>query len=176
MQKEASVRFPDFQIFATLFFPLSLFPRVCWSFFLSLSLPKNIASPIRSSSSRALLLGVREREKERQREGRKVVLRSSIIIIIKYDQTRRQRRIQVAEIRSEEHQIGLVPEKLLPMHETGLSSQEASGKRTREVRKRAQSRETELVIAQSTATAQADKQAAERYPRKRPKQGGKEEE
>ena len=176
MQKEASVRFPDFQIFATLFFLLSLFPRVCWSFFLSLSLPKNIASPIRSSSSRALLLGVREREKERQREGRKVVLRSSIIIIIKYDQTRRQRRIQVAEIRSEEHQIGLVPEKLLPMHETGLSSQEASGKRTREVRKRAQSRETELVIAQSTATAQADKQAAERYPRKRPKQGGKEEE
>ena len=173
MQKEASVRFPDFQIFATLFFPLSLFPRVCWSFFLSLSLPKNIASPIRTSSSRALLLGVREREKERQREGRKVLLRSPIIIIIiKYDQTRRQRRIQVAEIRSEEHQIGLVPEKLLPMHETGLSSQEASGKRTREVRKPAQSRETELVIAQS-----AEKQvtAAERYHR-HTQQGGKEEE
>ena len=102
------------------------------------------------------------------------MLRSStlIIIIIKYDQTRHQRRIQVAEIRSEEHQIGLVPEKLLPMHETGLSSQEASGKRTREVRKPAQSRETELVIAQS-----AEKQvtAAERYHR-HTQQGGKEEE
>ena len=100
------------------------------------------------------------------------MLRSSTLIIIKYDQTRHQRRLQVAEIRSEEHQIGLVPEKLLPMHETGLSSQEASGKRTREVRKPAQSRETELVIAQS-----AEKQvtAAERYHR-HTQQGGKEEE
>ena len=158
-----------------LLFSLFVPTRVCWSFSLSLFTP-HLPSPIRSSSSRALLvLGVRtrEREKERKREGIKVVLRSStLIIIIKYDQTRHQRRIQVAEIRSEEHQIGLVPEKLLPMHETGLSSQEASGKRTREVRKPAQSRETELVIAQS-----AEKQvtAAERYHR-HTQQGGKEEE
>lgn len=173
MQKEeASVRFPDFQIFATLFSPLlslrlsrllvvfSLFsnkPRIS-------HLPSDRLPRARCSSwvSNA-----------REREGIKVVLRSStLIIIIKYDQTRHQRRIQVAEIRSEEHQIGLVPEKLLPMHETGLSSQEASGKRTREVRKPAQSRETELVIAQS-----AEKQvtAAERYHR-HTQQGGKEEE
>ena len=141
----------------------------------SLSLPR-ISHPI-VFLARAALLGFnsreRERKRKRKREGIKVVLRSStLIIIIKYDQTRHQRRIQVAEIRSEEHQIGLVPEKLLPMHETGLSSQEASGKRTREVRKPAQSRETELVIAQS-----AEKQvtAAERYHR-HTQQGGKEEE
>ena len=168
----------------------SRFPDFCGTFFSSslsssvafvgrfLSLLEQSASPISlirsSSSKRALLFLGFKRERERKREGIKVVLRSStlIIIIIKYDQTRHQRRIQVAEIRSEEHQIGLVPEKLLPMHETGLSSQEASGKRTREVRKPAQSRETELVIAQS-----AEKQvtAAERYHR-HTQQGGKEEE
>ena len=167
--------FPDFQIFATLFSPLlSLRPSSLWSFSLSRlafrrtpHLPSDRLPRARCSSWVSL-------ERERKREGIKVVLRSStlIIIIIKYDQTRHQRRIQVAEIRSEEHQIGLVPEKLLPMHETGLSSQEASGKRTREVRKPAQSRETELVIAQS-----AEKQvtAAERYHR-HTQQGGKEEE
>lgn len=179
MQKEeppASVRFPDFQIFAALFSPLlSLRPsRLLVVFSLFSNTKPHLPSPIRSSSSRALLFLGFKRERERKREGIKVVLRSStlIIIIIKYDQTRHQRRIQVAEIRSEEHQIGLVPEKLLPMHETGLSSQEASGKRTREVRKPAQSRETELVIAQS-----AEKQvtAAERYHR-HTQQGGKEEE
>lgn len=177
MQKEepASVRFPDFQIFATLFSPLlSLRPSRLLVVFSLFSNTPHLPSPIRSSSSRALLFLGFKRERERKREGIKVVLRSStlIIIIIKYDQTRHQRRIQVAEIRSEEHQIGLVPEKLLPMHETGLSSQEASGKRTREVRKPAQSRETELVIAQS-----AEKQvtAAERYHR-HTQQGGKEEE
>ena len=167
----------------------SRFPDFCGTFFSSslsssvafvgrfLSLLEQSASPISlirsSSSKRALLFLGFKRERERKREGIKVVLRSStLIIIIKYDQTRHQRRIQVAEIRSEEHQIGLVPEKLLPMHETGLSSQEASGKRTREVRKPAQSRETELVIAQS-----AEKQvtAAERYHR-HTQQGGKEEE
>ena len=167
----------------------SRFPDFCDTFFSSslsssvafvgrfLSLLEQSASPISlirsSSSKRALLFLGFKRERERKREGIKVVLRSStLIIIIKYDQTRHQRRIQVAEIRSEEHQIGLVPEKLLPMHETGLSSQEASGKRTREVRKPAQSRETELVIAQS-----AEKQvtAAERYHR-HTQQGGKEEE
>ena len=178
MQKEeppASVRFPDFQIFAALFSPLlSLRPsRLLVVFSLFSNTKPHLPSPIRSSSSRALLFLGFKRERERKREGIKVVLRSStLIIIIKYDQTRHQRRIQVAEIRSEEHQIGLVPEKLLPMHETGLSSQEASGKRTREVRKPAQSRETELVIAQS-----AEKQvtAAERYHR-HTQQGGKEEE
>ena len=176
MQKEeASVRFPDFPMYLRHFFLLFSLrvPRVCWSFSL-FSNKAHLPSPIRSSSSRALLFLGFKRERERKREGIKVVLRSStlIIIIIKYDQTRHQRRIQVAEIRSEEHQIGLVPEKLLPMHETGLSSQEASGKRTREVRKPAQSRETELVIAQS-----AEKQvtAAERYHR-HTQQGGKEEE
>ena len=181
MQKEepASVRFPELQIFATLFSPLlSLRPHE--SVLVVFSLPLYTASPISHPIvflARAALLGFnsreRERKRKRKREGIKVVLRSStLIIIIKYDQTRHQRRIQVAEIRSEEHQIGLVPEKLLPMHETGLSSQEASGKRTREVRKPAQSRETELVIAQS-----AEKQvtAAERYHR-HTQQGGKEEE
>ena len=177
MQKEeppASVRFPDFQIFAALFSPLlSLRPSRLLVVFSLFSNKPHLPSPIQSSSSRALLFLGFKRERERKREGIKVVLRSStLIIIIKYDQTRHQRRIQVAEIRSEEHQIGLVPEKLLPMHETGLSSQEASGKRTREVRKPAQSRETELVIAQS-----AEKQvtAAERYHR-HTQQGGKEEE
>lgn len=175
-EEPASVRFPDFQIFATLFSPLlSLRPSRLLVVFSLFSNTPHLPSPIRSSSSRALLFLGFKRERERKREGIKVVLRSStliIIIIIKYDQTRHQRRIQVAEIRSEEHQIGLVPEKLLPMHETGLSSQEASGKRTREVRKPAQSRETELVIAQS-----AEKQvtAAERYHR-HTQQGGKEEE
>lgn len=167
----------------------SRFPDFCGTFFSSslsssvafvgrfLSLLEHTASPISHPIvflARAVLFLGFKRERERKREGIKVVLRSStlIIIIIKYDQTRHQRRIQVAEIRSEEHQIGLVPEKLLPMHETGLSSQEASGKRTREVRKPAQSRETELVIAQS-----AEKQvtAAERYHR-HTQQGGKEEE
>ena len=168
----------------------SRFPDFCDTFFSSslsssvafvgrfLSLLEHTASPISHPIvflARAVLFLGFKRERERKREGIKVVLRSStliIIIIIKYDQTRHQRRIQVAEIRSEEHQIGLVPEKLLPMHETGLSSQEASGKRTREVRKPAQSRETELVIAQS-----AEKQvtAAERYHR-HTQQGGKEEE
>ena len=179
MQKEelsASVRFPDFHDFCDTFFSSSLSSSL--EFVVVFSLLEQSASPISlirsSSSKRALLFLGFKRERERKREGIKVVLRSStlIIIIIKYDQTRRQRRIQVAEIRSEEHQIGLVPEKLLPMHETGLSSQEASGKRTREVRKPAQSRETELVIAQS-----AEKQvtAAERYHR-HTQQGGKEEE
>jgi hypothetical protein len=166
-------RFPDF--FDT-FFSSSLSSSVAFvGRFLSLL--EHTASPISHPIvflARAVLFLGFKRERERKREGIKVVLRSStlIIIIIKYDQTRHQRRIQVAEIRSEEHQIGLVPEKLLPMHETGLSSQEASGKRTREVRKPAQSRETELVIAQS-----AEKQvtAAERYHR-HTQQGGKEEE
>ena len=177
MQKEepASVRFPISRFLRHFFLLFSLFVcRVCGARFLSLlEQTAHLPSPIRSSSSRALLFLGFKRERERKREGIKVVLRSStLIIIIKYDQTRHQRRIQVAEIRSEEHQIGLVPEKLLPMHETGLSSQEASGKRTREVRKPAQSRETELVIAQS-----AEKQvtAAERYHR-HTQQGGKEEE
>ena len=181
MQKEelsASVRFPDFHDFCDTFFSSSLSSSVAFvgRFLSLLEQTAHLPSPIRSSSSRALLFLGFKRERERKREGIKVVLRSStlmiILIIIKYDQTRHQRRIQVAEIRSEEHQIGLVPEKLLPMHETGLSSQEASGKRTREVRKPAQSRETELVIAQS-----AEKQvtAAERYHR-HTQQGGKEEE
>ena len=165
----------------------SRFPDFCDTFFSSslsssvafvgrfLSLLEHTASPISHPIvflARAVLFLGFKRERERKREGIKVVLRSSTLIIIKYDQTRHQRRLQVAEIRSEEHQIGLVPEKLLPMHETGLSSQEASGKRTREVRKPAQSRETELVIAQS-----AEKQvtAAERYHR-HTQQGGKEEE
>ena len=166
-------RFPNF---CDTFFSSSLSSSVAFvgRFLSLLEQTAHLPSPIRSSSSRALLFLGFKRERERKREGIKVVLRSStlIIIIIKYDQTRHQRRIQVAEIRSEEHQIGLVPEKLLPMHETGLSSQEASGKRTREVRKPAQSRETELVIAQS-----AEKQvtAAERYHR-HTQQGGKEEE
>jgi hypothetical protein len=180
MQKEEPLRRFVFQIsrFLRHFFLLfSLFVRrVCVGRFLSLL--EHTASPISHPIvflARAVLFLGFKRERERKREGIKVVLRSStliIIIIIKYDQTRHQRRIQVAEIRSEEHQIGLVPEKLLPMHETGLSSQEASGKRTREVRKPAQSRETELVIAQS-----AEKQvtAAERYHR-HTQQGGKEEE
>ena len=167
-------RFPDF---CGTFFSSSLSSSVAFvGRFLSL-LEHKTASPISHPIvflARAVLFLGFKRERERKREGIKVVLRSStlIIIIIKYDQTRHQRRIQVAEIRSEEHQIGLVPEKLLPMHETGLSSQEASGKRTREVRKPAQSRETELVIAQS-----AEKQvtAAERYHR-HAQQGGKEEE
>ena len=163
-------RFSD--VFATLFSPLlSSRPSRLLVVF---SLLEQSASPISHPIvflARFALLGFQTRERER--EGIiKVVLRSSTLIIIKYDQTRHQRRLQVAEIRSEEHQIGLVPEKLLPMHETGLSSQEASGKRTREVRKPAQSRETELVIAQS-----AEKQvtAAERYHR-HTQQGGKEEE
>ena len=180
MQKPKNLRVGSF----------SRFPDLCDTFFSSslsssvafvgrfLSLLEHTASPISHPIvflARAVLFLGFKRERERKREGIKVVLRSStliIIIIIKYDQTRHQRRIQVAEIRSEEHQIGLVPEKLLPMHETGLSSQEASGKRTREVRKPAQSRETELVIAQS-----AEKQvtAAERYHR-HTQQGGKEEE
>lgn len=165
-------RFPNF---CDTFFSSSLSSSVAFvgRFLSLLEQTAHLPSPIRSSSSRALLFLGFKRERERKREGIKVVLRSStLIIIIKYDQTRHQRRIQVAEIRSEEHQIGLVPEKLLPMHETGLSSQEASGKRTREVRKPAQSRETELVIAQS-----AEKQvtAAERYHR-HTQQGGKEEE
>ena len=165
-------RFPDF---CDTFFSSSLSSSVAFvgRFLSLLEQTAHLPSPIRSSSSRALLFLDFKRERERKREGIKVVLRSStLIIIIKYDQTRHQRRIQVAEIRSEEHQIGLVPEKLLPMHETELSSQEASGKRTREVRKPAQSRETELVIAQS-----AEKQvtAAERYHR-HTQQGGKEEE
>lgn len=179
MQKPKNLRVGSF----------SRFPDFCGTFFSSslsssvafvgrfLSLLEHTASPISHPIvflARAVLFLGFKRERERKREGIKVVLRSStlIIIIIKYDQTRHQRRIQVAEIRSEEHQIGLVPEKLLPMHETGLSSQEASGKRTREVRKPAQSRETELVIAQS-----AEKQvtAAERYHR-HTQQGGKEEE
>ena len=181
MQKEelsASVRFPDFHDFCDTFFSSSLsssvaFVLVVFSLF-SNTPASPISHPIVFLARAVLFLGFK-RERERKREGIKVVLRSStliIIIIIKYDQTRHQRRIQVAEIRSEEHQIGLVPEKLLPMHETGLSSQEASGKRTREVRKPAQSRETELVIAQS-----AEKQvtAAERYHR-HTQQGGKEEE
>lgn len=180
MQKPKNLRRFVFQIsrFLRHFFLLfSLFVRrVCVGRFLSLL--EHTASPISHPIvflARAVLFLGFKRERERKREGIKVVLRSStliIIIIIKYDQTRHQRRIQVAEIRSEEHQIGLVPEKLLPMHETGLSSQEASGKRTREVRKPAQSRETELVIAQS-----AEKQvtAAERYHR-HTQQGGKEEE
>ena len=167
-------RFPDF---CGTFFSSSLsssvaFVLVVFSLF-SNTPASPISHPIVFLARAVLFLGFK-RERERKREGIKVVLRSStlIIIIIKYDQTRHQRRIQVAEIRSEEHQIGLVPEKLLPMHETGLSSQEASGKRTREVRKPAQSRETELVIAQS-----AEKQvtAAERYHR-HTQQGGKEEE
>ena len=169
-----------FQIFRCIcdtFFSSSLFASLAFvGRFLS-SRTKRISHlpSDRLPRARCALLGFQTRERERKREGIKVVLRSStliIIIIIKYDQTRHQRRIQVAEIRSEEHQIGLVPEKLLPMHETGLSSQEASGKRTREVRKPAQSRETELVIAQS-----AEKQvtAAERYHR-HTQQGGKEEE
>ena len=172
-QRRFVFRFPDF---CDTFFSSSLSSSVAFvgRFLSLLEQTASPISPIRSSSSRALLFLGFKRERERKREGIKVVLRSStlIIIIIKYDQTRRQRRIQVAEIRSEEHQIGLVPEKLLPMHETGLSSQEASGKRTREVRKPAQSRETELVIAQS-----AEKQvtAAERYHR-HTQQGGKEEE
>ena len=172
-QRRFVFRFPDF---CDTFFSSSLSSSVAFvgRFLSLLEQTAHLPSPIRSSSSRALLFLGFKRERERKREGIKVVLRSStlIIIIIKHDQTRRQRRIQVAEIRSEEHQIGLVPEKLLPMHETGLSSQEASGKRTREVRKPAQSRETELVIAQS-----AEKQvtAAERYHR-HAQQGGKEEE
>ena len=173
-QRRFVFRFPDF---CDTFFSSSLSSSVAFvgRFLSLLEQTASPISPIRSSSSRALLFLGFKRERERKREGIKVVLRSStliIIIIIKHDQTRRQRRIQVAEIRSEEHQIGLVPEKLLPMHETGLSSQEASGKRTREVRKPAQSRETELVIAQS-----AEKQvtAAERYHR-HTQQGGKEEE
>lgn len=181
MQKEEPLRRFVFQIsrFLRHFFLLfSLFVRrVCVGRFLSLLEHTRISHlpSDRLPRARCALLGFQTRERERKREGIKVVLRSStliIIIIIKYDQTRHQRRIQVAEIRSEEHQIGLVPEKLLPMHETGLSSQEASGKRTREVRKPAQSRETELVIAQS-----AEKQvtAAERYHR-HTQQGGKEEE
>ena len=173
-QRRFVFRFPDF---CDTFFSSSLSSSVAFvGRFLSL-LEHKTASPISHPIvflARAVLFLGFKRERERKREGIKVVLRSStlIIIIIKYDQTRRQRRIQVAEIRSEEHQIGLVPEKLLPMHETGLSSQEASGKRTREVRKPAQSRETELVIAQS-----AEKQvtAAERYHR-HTQQGGKEEE
>ena len=165
-------RFSD--VFATLFSPLlSSRPSRLLVVF---SLLEQSASPISHPIvflARFALLGFQTREREKREGIIKVVLRSStLIIIIKYDQTRHQRRIQVAEIRSEEHQIGLVPEKLLPMHETGLSSQEASGKRTREVRKPAQSRETELVIAQS-----AEKQvtAAERYHR-HTQQGGKEEE
>ena len=173
-QRRFVFRFPDF---CDTFFSSSLSSSVAFvGRFLSL-LEHKTASPISHPIvflARAVLFLGFKRERERKREGIKVVLRSStlIIIIIKYDQTRHQRRIQVAEIRSEEHQIGLVPEKLLPMHETGLSSQEASGKRTREVRKPAQSRETELVIAQS-----AEKQvtAAERYHR-HTQQGGKEEE
>ena len=172
-QRRFVFRFPDF---CDTFFSSSLSSSVAFvGRFLSL-LEHKTASPISHPIvflARAVLFLGFKRERERKREGIKVVLRSStLIIIIKYDQTRRQRRIQVAEIRSEEHQIGLVPEKLLPMHETGLSSQEASGKRTREVRKPAQSRETELVIAQS-----AEKQvtAAERYHR-HTQQGGKEEE
>ena len=175
MQKEepASVRFPISRFLRHFFLLFSLFVcRVCWSF--SLSSRTNRISHLPSDRlPRARCSSWVSNARERKREGIKVVLRSStLIIIIKYDQTRHQRRIQVAEIRSEEHQIGLVPEKLLPMHETGLSSQEASGKRTREVRKPAQSRETELVIAQS-----AEKQvtAAERYHR-HTQQGGKEEE
>ena len=61
---------------------------------------------------------------------------------------RRPRRVQVAEIRSEEHQIGVVPEKLLPMHASRLSREETGRKRRRKVRKRTQSREAELAAAQ----------------------------
>ena len=176
MQKPKNLRRFVFQIsrflrhFFLLFSPFVR--RVCWSFSLS-SRTHRISHLPSDRLPRALCSSWVSNAREREREGIiKVVLRSSTLIIIKYDQTRHQRRIQVAEIRSEEHQIGLVPEKLLPMHETGLSSQEASGKRTREVRKPAQSRETELVIAQS-----AEKQvtAAERYHR-HTQQGGKEEE
>ena len=166
-----------FQIFRSIcdtFFSSSLFASLAFvGRFLS-SRTKRISHLPSDRLPRALCSSWVSNAREREREGIiKVVLRSSTLIIIKYDQTRHQRRLQVAEIRSEEHQIGLVPsEKLLPMHETGLSSQEASGKRTREVRKPAQSRETELVIAQS-----AEKQvtAAERYHR-HTQQGGKEEE
>ena len=165
-----------FQIFRCIcdtFFSSSLFASLAFvGRFLS-SRTKRISHLPSDRLPRALCSSWVSNAREREREGIiKVVLRSSTLIIIKYDQTRHQRRLQVAEIRSEEHQIGLVPEKLLPMHETGLSSQEASGKRTREVRKPAQSRETELVIAQS-----AEKQvtAAERYHR-HTQQGGKEEE
>lgn len=79
MQKEeASVRFPDFQIFATLFSPLlSLRPSsVLVVFSLSSRFPTNTASPIRSSSSRALLFLGFKRERERKRRNK-----SSVAII-----------------------------------------------------------------------------------------------
>jgi hypothetical protein len=55
----------------------------------------------------------------------------SLFVSEKYE---RIRRIQVAQIRSEEHQIGLAPEKLLPMHASRLPGEKTGGKRRREVR------------------------------------------
>ena len=76
MQKEeASVRFPDFQIFATLFSPLlSLRPSSLLVVFSLLSrFPTNTASPIRSSSSRAVLFLGFKREREKERRNKSIV-------------------------------------------------------------------------------------------------------
>ena len=86
MQKEeppASVRFPDFQIFAALFSPLlSLRPsRLCWSFSLSSRTHPHLPSPIRSSSSRALcsswVSNAREREKERRNKSSVAIINTN---------------------------------------------------------------------------------------------------
>ena len=80
MQKEepAAVRFPDFQIFATLFSPLlSLRPSRLLVVFSLFSNTPHLPSPIRSSSSRALLFLGFKRERERKRRNNK----SSVAII-----------------------------------------------------------------------------------------------
>ena len=82
MQKEepASVRFPDFQIFATLFSPLlSLRPSRLLVVFSLFSNTPHLPSPIRSSSSRALLfLGFRrEREKERRNKSSVAIINTN---------------------------------------------------------------------------------------------------
>ena len=73
MQKEeASVRFPDFPMYLRHFFLLFSLrvPRVCWSFSL-FSNKAHLPSPIRSSSSRALLFLGFKRERERKRRNNK---------------------------------------------------------------------------------------------------------
>ena len=84
MQKEepASVRFPDFQIFATLFSPLlSLRPSRLLVVFSLFSNTPHLPTPIRSSSSRALcsswVSNARAREKERRNKSSVAIINTN---------------------------------------------------------------------------------------------------
>ena len=84
MQKEepASVRFPDFQIFATLFSPLlSLRPSRLLVVFSLFSNTPHLPTPIRSSSSRALcsswVSNARKRKKERRNKSSVAIINTN---------------------------------------------------------------------------------------------------